>query len=1016
MGAMTRHIVRWGLACALMWGHVAAIAASPFEVQRPVHFTRLDGLSHNTVLALLHGQRGFLWIGTADGLNRYDGYDFTVYRHAPSDSASLSGNTVQALAQDEQGRLWVGTAQGLNRLNPETGAVVRHMLEPHGPKQNIAKLFVDGRGALWAWTYEEARLYRRPPGADRFTRIPLPRPQDTPLPDGTVVHLPTTDARGQVWVPTEANGTCRLHRFVEARSRWRSTEPFACRTGATGRGRGAHFWIDAEASATPSMRDSERTPASLASLPDLPAGVRLRRIVEDRAGRVWMGTERGIYRYEPSTETLRHHPLGESGTPELSNYVWAIHEDRAGILWVGTRSGLYRYDPHVHPFRHIVPIEERTGERVRSAIMAIHEDAQGALYLGTLGRGVLRLRRARRGSGDTYSVDDAPIRPGANVWALDRARNGGLWAGTDEGACRIDRRAQVCTAYPMPAEQPSFVYALEAGTDGVRWLGGADLFRLRPGSNPAAEAMGLRDVLRTSTIQAIQQDPHRVERLWLGTEGKGLLRYNVRTGAVTPYPVGDAARSGLSGHTVWTIRPGADSTLWLGTDRGLVRFHPARGTFRSFYAPDVVPGSIVYSILTDARDYLWLGTNQGLVRFDPQTERFRRFGTADGVQNREFNRRAAFQSAEGTFYVAGLQGLTAFAADAIQDNPYVPPVVITEMTKEDQDGPVALRALGRDHVVLDYRDRVFTVTFAALNFTNPHQNQYTYQLSGFEDGWVEAGTRRTVRYTNVPPGEYVFRVRGTNNDGVWNEEGASIRVTIMPPFWQTGWFRVLIGALLVGAVVLAYRLRVRHLLEVERLRLRIASDLHDDVASQLASVAISSDVLRATADLTADEHAELRRMGRLVRETTETLRDIVWFVDPEHDRPEALLWKMKNEASALLNGVAYTFEHPEPERLAALEQLDVRRRRNLFLIYKEALHNIVRHARAETVQITLCRQTDRFELTITDDGIGFDPEAEDAAGQGLSNMRRRAAQMQADLTLTSHPAPGTTLRLVVPLA
>jgi signal transduction histidine kinase len=432
------------------------------------------------------------------------------------------------------------------------------------------------------------------------------------------------------------------------------------------------------------------------------------------------------------------------------------------------------------------------------------------------------------------------------------------------------------------------------------------------------------------------------------------------------------------------------------------------------YDADQLPGSIVYSILEDDRGRLWLGTNQGLVRFSPDTRQFRRYGTRDGLVNREFNRRAALRGQDGQLFFGGLRGVTAFDPDAIRENPYVPPVVITRMTKENRSSPVPINPYGRDQVALDYRDRVFTVGFAALNFTSPENNRYRYQLDGFEDDWVEAGTRRVVRYTNVPPGAYVFRVQGSNNDGIWNKEGASIRVSIDPPFWRTGWFQFLIGVLIAGVLVAMYRVRVRHLLRIERLRLRIARDLHDDVASQLASVAIRSDLLRVTAELTADERAELRQMGSLVRQTTETLRDIVWFVDPEHDRPGALVEKMKTTASRLLGGLEYRFDASAPDEHDCLRALDVRGRRNLFLIYKEALHNIARHAAAKTVQVTVRCPPETLELTICDDGTGFIPEDQSTWGTGMKSMRRRAEQIGADLKISSEPDRGTTLCLRVP--
>ncbi len=999
---MNAPIIR-GLLVVMLGMGASVRAQAQSQPAASLHFERLDGLSHNTVFTVLQDQQGFLWIGTADGLNRYDGYDVRAYRHLPADSTSLVNNIVQALAEAPHGDLWVGTASGLDRLDRTTGRFVHYDLTPDSSDaaKSIARVVVDGAGRLWISTYGDARLYRFNPASGTFERYGLGAPSGTA---GTIEVGP----EGRIWAIGSAAFTSpapdALYRYDAARDDF---EPVTLlRGGPLHTGPSGTMWIGGPQS---DSLDVAGAPAQRIRA-SIPWGAARNELHEGRDGTLWIGTGRGLYRFDPSTGALQHHLIDTTGTAGLSNYVWALHEDRAGILWVGTRSGLYRYDPHRKPFAHWGPDEDVLRAAGQSAVMALREAEDGALWVGTLGGGLVRLRREGsryRPTGTEYTL------PSDHVWVLHEDRRGQIWVGTAAGSCVLDPPGPRCAPDAQGAD-PDPVYTIAEGPDGALWRGGTALHRRDPLSGWEHVPLPIEYGTDFSTIQALHAGPSG--HLWIGMEGGGLARYDVATGTLTEHPhaASDRERNGLS-QTVWTIHENASEVLWLGTDTGLVRLDPSTGSVAHYFDADRLPGSIVYSILEDERGRLWLGTNQGLVRFDPDRETFRHYDASDGLRNTEFNRRAALRGTQGRFFFGGLRGITAFDPAAIRDNPYVPPVVITQMTKVSRSESVVLNPSGRTHVVLDYRDRVFTFTFAALNFTHPEKNQYAYRLDGFEDGWVEAGTRRTVRYTNVPPGEYVFRVKGANNDGVWNEEGASIRVTITPPFWQTGWFRVLMGALLVGAVVLAYRLRVRHLLAMERLRLRIASDLHDDVASQLASVAISSDVLRATADLTEDEHAELREMGRLVRVTTETLRDIVWFVDPEHDQPEALLWKMKNEASALLSGMAYTFEHPEPERLAALEQLDVRTRRNLFLIYKEALHNIVRHARAETVQITLRPQTDRFELTITDDGIGFDPEAEDAAGQGLSNMRRRAEQMQADLTLASQPAHGTTLRLVVPI-
>lgn len=973
-----------------------------------VNFERLTGLSHNTVFTIFQGHLGFLWIGTADGLHRYDGYSFTVYRHHPSDSTSLVDNTVQALAEDPSGGLWVGTARGLDRWDRSARRFEHFDLRSstgEGPL-NIADLAVDSSGHLWMTTYGPAGLYRY----NRHTETIRRYLSDYWIQSTEGLQVDTT---GTLWVVTgsrgRASGEREVHWYNPRRDDFQRAR--VIESGAVHAGSSGTLWVGGDQSATidPGLAPVQRIRAGL------PPNTARNVVHQAQDGTLWIGTDRGIYQTSPSTTAVTRHAIDSTGTAGLSNYVWDLYEDRAGILWVGTRSGLYRYDPHHKPFAHLGPSTGALRESGHSAVMALQTAASGGLWAGTLGGGLVRLLRTK----DRIESVEAPSPlPSDEVWTLHRDQAGRLWVGTTGGPCVLDPTDRSCTvprAWTQNAASGP-VYTVAESPDGTFWMGGTQLYRLGPKGREIDAPVPLEYGLDYTTIQALHVDDEG--RLWVGMEGGGLVRYTPSTRELIRYTKDAGAqeknRYPFPANTVWTIHEGSDGCLWMGTGLGLVRLDPRTGAQEHMYDADQLPGSIVYSILEDDRGRLWLGTNQGLVRFSPDTRQFRRYGTRDGLVNREFNRRAALRGQDGQLFFGGLRGVTAFDPDAIRENPYVPPVVITRMTKENRSSPVPINPYGRDQVALDYRDRVFTVGFAALNFTSPENNRYRYQLDGFEDDWVEAGTRRVVRYTNVPPGAYVFRVQGSNNDGIWNKEGASIRVSIDPPFWRTGWFQFLIGVLIAGVLVAMYRVRVRHLLRIERLRLRIARDLHDDVASQLASVAIRSDLLRVTAELTADERAELRQMGSLVRQTTETLRDIVWFVDPEHDRPGALVEKMKTTASRLLGGLEYRFDASAPDEHDCLRALDVRGRRNLFLIYKEALHNIARHAAAKTVQVTVRCPPETLELTICDDGTGFIPEDQSTWGTGMKSMRRRAEQIGADLKISSEPDRGTTLCLRVP--
>ena len=1011
-------------AAARCWVPVAlglvlcAGAAGQSALERPVTLSRLDGLSHNTVHALLQDRRGFLWVGTADGLDRYDGYEFVVYRHDPRDPTSLASSTINALAEDAAGTLWIGTDAGLHRRDPVTGRFVRYALGSARQPERISELKVDGEGRLWAQSFSDpGGVYRYDPAAGRFVRHAV---TGTNAEGEAEAHI-VVDHRGGVWGLAEAGRPAGLlrydghsGRFVPSGSFPRSPASVRIRAGRASTwacGAGGMERVDLGAGRVEPLAALDPPSADCHPL-------------EALDGTLWLGTETGLRRVDPRTGAVQAFPVDTTGTAGLGNHVLALAEGRTGILWVGTRGGLFRYDPNAKPFVHLAPGAGLPRHPGSGAVMAVAE-AAGSLWVGTLGGGLLRLDPPT-GAAATFRHDprDPHSLPDDRVWAL-YAEGGRLWVGTEAGLSVLDVGSGRFTAVPLPRPRTSgygpgspAIYALAPGPDGALWaLGPSDVYRLDPARARVAWNAFLAPLLH-ATAQAVLPSAATPGVLWIGTEGRGLFRYDPSAGpgrapgagALTRYPTGARDAAGLPGQTVLAIAEDLDGRLWLGTDLGLVRFDPSTGAFDLHYEPAALPGAFVYSLLRDGAGRLWMGTSRGLARFDPATGALRHYGLSDGVGQVEFNRRAALRRADGTLVFGGLDGLTAFRPEAIRDNPHPPPVVITRLDVFDGRGARSLFPQPGDAIHLGPRENTFEVAFAALGFTDPERNRYAYRLEGFDDDWVAAGGRRLARYTRLPPGDYVFRVRAANNDGVWNEEGAMLRLSLAPSYWATWWFRLLAGGLLAGLGVTAYRARIAQVRRVERLRLRIAADLHDDVGSRLSSIALLSEMVRDRAPLPEPERDELTRVGAEARRLVDVLREIVWFVDPEHERPGALAEKMRETAARLLPAVPHAVDVPEH---LALDAADAAVRRDVFLIFKEALHNAARHAGAGRVTISLRDDGAATVLTVADDGRGFGPER-GAAGHGLRTMRRRAEGIGATLAVESRPGGGTTVRLTVP--
>lgn len=436
-----------------------------------------------------------------------------------------------------------------------------------------------------------------------------------------------------------------------------------------------------------------------------------------------------------------------------------------------------------------------------------------------------------------------------------------------------------------------------------------------------------------------------------------------------------------------------------------------------YYERDGLPGSEVIKIVEDDHGNLWVLTNRGLAVFNeniPSDRRFKHFNLTDGVDNASTYFTTTTQllkNKRGEIYWGGTNGLHRFYPQNLNRSSPAPPIRLTEFRLFNEVAKLDTAVAEIKTIRLNHDQDFFSFAFAALDFTNSLKNQYAYKLEGLDRDWVQAGNKHEANYTHVPPGEYTFRVKGANADGVWNEEGISVKIIIAPPFWQTSWFQTLVALAIIGVLAFAYNYRVSKLLEIERTRLRIARDLHDDVGSSLSSIALTAEMLQKELASNGLVNRQLARVHETAQKLSRNLKEIVWAIDPQRDKFCDLLQHMKETAEELLGqkGIAYTLEVPQDEWPQSLK---MEFRRNLFLIYKEMLHNVVQHAQATKVEIALTRTNGILQLEVTDNGKGFVAQA-GGNGSGLKSMRARAAELHGTLEIDSQPESGTRVRLAV---
>ncbi len=792
------------LGWVMLW--VAAIATSNVIVPtvegqalRVDHLTNEDGLSQLSIMALHQDRLGFMWIGTEDGLNRYDGQEFRVYEHRPDDQTSLSQNWVWAIDEGDDGVLWVGTNQGgLNRFDPTTDSFERiGNRDPEAP-QDVRAVEVGASGDVWIGS--ELGLSRLDPRTRACEAVAIPG-----FDRGPHVLALLEDGRGTLWVGTLRNGLFRLDSrdgVVEAVRLEGATEVrslFASEDGRLLVGTVGHglFVLDRAGQVVENLRHLDDDPTSLSN-------DAVHAVLEDRAGALWVGTDSGLnLRSAGATGFARYYHQSNRANSLAEDLIKRLYQDRGGVVWIGTHQrGLDRTAPLTNAFAHYTHDPAQDGSLSHNAVTSFATDASGDLWIGTLGGGLNRMNDERDVTAVWRHDPEDPASLSDNrTMALLADRRGDFWVGTfDHGLNRLrsDGRSfdRFVAGPPGSGQLPANgVMSLYEDPHGDLWVGtfrgGLSRFER---SSETFESW-LNDPLDETTLGSdLVADilASRDGRLWLGTMGRGLDLFDPRTGKTQHFRHDPDDPYSLSDDRVTSLLIDRTGTLWIGSQFGLSAWsrrdrEAGRPVFRRFTTEDGLADQTVYGLLEDDQGYLWISSNGGLSRFDPVSEHFSNYGREHGLQGEEFNFGAYHRAASGEMFFGGSAGFNTFWPDQVDANRHVPPVMITSFRKLNREVELPQPIWLTDEVEIDYRDYVVSFEFAALDYLAPSRNQFAYKLEGFDREWISIGNERRATYTNLDGGHYTLRVRAANNDGVWNEEGASLGVRVVPAPWKTWW-------------------------------------------------------------------------------------------------------------------------------------------------------------------------------------------------------------------------------------
>ena len=841
------------LACLLL-----LLLYHPATAQQPtLKFEHLDinaGLSQNNVLRVLQDSRGFLWFGTRDGLNRYDGYQITIYRNDPKNKGSISNNFISDIIEDRQGSIWIATrGGGLNRYDREKDQFIAFMNGPGTdtpdkghqtseseiPSNLLTSLVVDKAGNLWIGSEDQGLIYFDP-AKSRFTRYI--HKKDTQSLSGDYVRAVFVDSRQNVWVGTYGNGLDLLDKASGSFTRFQHREKDntslcsdnVCALYEDSRHR---LWVGTDGGGLDVIEDLSLA-GSFRHFKDMPLnsnrlpGNTIYTLGEDDKNNLWIGMENaGLGIYNPTSNILQLYQHDDVDRSSLGdNSIHSTYKDNIGNMWVGTFSGgmdIYKKD--ATRFTHYKHNSDKSSLS-NNRVLSIVENVKKKLWIGTDGGGLnLFDPRTKKFTHLLHREGDQNSICGNFVLCTCEDGKGNTWIGTwGSGITIFNEGKNTYRHFKHDPANPSSLsdnnaYAILQDHDKNIWIGtyggGLDLYNPRNGTfshylndndNPAS--------ISNKKIHSIFEDSQG--QLWVGTDGGGLLAFNRQTGQFTQF-LHDDKKNSLSDNRIGNVYEDEKGGLWIGTMAGLNYFDRQQHLFYTYTTEDGLPNNVIFGILPGKKDELWISTNKGLALFNTASKKCRSFSISDGLQSYEFKENAYCRSRSGALYFGGVNGFNEFFPDSIRPRPSEPPLLITGFQVFNKDLPIARD--DHDHsplkkaitetqeITLPYNNSVISFEFASLNYTSRDRKQYAYILEGFDKTWNYVGSKRTATYTNLDPGDYIFKVKGFDYEGKWSERMATIRLTITPPFWLTWWFRLGVLLVITGVWITLYRLRINRI-------------------------------------------------------------------------------------------------------------------------------------------------------------------------------------------------------------
>jgi signal transduction histidine kinase/ligand-binding sensor domain-containing protein len=876
------------------------------------HLTTDDGLSLSYVRAIIQDNQGFMWFGTAGGgLNKYDGYRITVYKNDFNNMNSLVNNTIRCFCIDRAGNLWIGTDWGLSRYDREHDCFVNfryHKDDPLGLSNGtVNDIFEDSRGNLWIATVNGVNILDR--STEKFTHFLVKENKSQNQINNYASDI-IEDNQGNIWISTYGTGLFKFdyqaQSFVQFLHQENDTNSLPYnKISCLAKDINGNIWLGdyygGGISCIKTMPGDKyvftRPRIKIEKKMDIYRN-NIQTILPDKKGGLWIGTENGGLDYfDIQTNSFVNYREDKNDAQSLnSNSIWALYLDKNENLWIGTHAGgINVVKKEKQKILHFKTIAGNPNSLNNNSVTGFIEDDEGKIWIGTDGGG-LNMFDVKTDRFQSFNTQNSNLTTDA-LLICHGDKNGQIWIGTWNGGFgrfdKKEKRFQMFTS-ENSALSNDRIYNILDDKNNSFWLAthGSGLIKFNSKTNSVINYSEQRNGMTAWLMRVVTRNLDG--NLLLGAMNFPLITFDPIKETFNYFQ----SSGEYLGEGVNSILLSGDSLIWCGTYNGLVKFYQKTRTAKIYCEKDGLPNQIVLGVVPDDHGNLWLSTKNGISKFNPVAETFKNYTKDDGLQSNDFNFGSYYKTRAGHILFGGVNGFNMFHPDSMNDNTHLPPIAITDfqifnksVSIQEKNSPLKKHIAVTDELILSYTSSVFSFEFAALDYTSSNKNLYAYKLEGFDKEWNYVGNKRSATYTNINPGKYTFRVKGSNNDGVWNEQGTAIKVIITPPFWQTWWFRMMIIGLGLASIITFYQIRTYTIRKRNKELKKINNELKEakemaEVASNVKSkfLANISHEFRTPMNgiigmtnltLTTDLSKEQRESLNVVRQSADSLLDIL---------------------------------------------------------------------------------------------------------------------------------------------